>query len=127
MLKDKAEAGLNLVEAYTNRDMDTLKDYASRILPQMKENAKTLRLSHQEYFYTEHKALGWEVLDLRYGSLICGIDTAIKRVSDFLDGKIDRIEELEEERLNHSADGGLFPYPGPFANIYTASDISKVK
>ena len=125
VLKDKAEAGLNLVEAYTNRDMDTLKDYASRILPQMKENAKTLRLSHQEYFYTEHKALGWEVLDLRYGSLICSIDTAIKRVSDFIDGKISRIEELEEERLSFTANGN-FPYPAPFAYIYSASSISKL-
>jgi hexosaminidase len=36
---------------------------------------------------------------LRYGGLLARIDSAIKRLHDYLEHKIDKIEELEQERL----------------------------
>jgi len=122
VLKDKAEAGLELTEAYKNNNLDIIKDFAFNRLPELLENVKALRLSHRDYFYTEYKPLGWEILDVRYGSVLCGIDTAIKRLTDFLEGRTDRIEELEEERLSFSADG-IIPTNIDFATVCSASTI----
>ena len=122
VLKDKAEAGLELAEAYKSNNLDIIKEFALRRLPELLENVKALRLSHRDYFYTEYKPLGWEILDVRYGSVICGIDTAIKRLTDFIEGRIDKIEELEEERLSFSTDGTI-PTDIDFANICSASRV----
>ena len=36
---------------------------------------------------------------MQYGSLTARVETAIQRLSEYLDGRISRIEELEGERL----------------------------
>ena len=125
VLKDKAEAGLELARAYKDGNKDLLKDYAENILPRLMEAVKQLRLSHRDYFYTEYKPIGWEILDVRYGSVICGTDTAIKRLTDYLSGKISAIEELEEERLSFFPEG-KFPVPPNinFSTICSASTIT---
>ena len=95
------------------------KEKLSELLGTLKElfdDMSSLRLAHRDYFYTEYKPIGWEVLDIRYGGAIMGIDTAIKRVTDYLEGKTDSIEELSEERL---PDWFI-----NYKNISTASGIS---
>ena len=44
--------------------------------------------------------MGWQNLDIRYAGVVARCDTAIEQITDYLDGKISKIEELEEERLN---------------------------
>lgn len=122
VLKDKAEIGLKLTAAYKNKDMDTLRYCVDEKLPELAENAKILRLCHRDYFYKEYKPVGWEILDIRYGGLIMGIDTAVKRLGDYLDGKVERIEELEEKRLSFSGDGTI-PVGIDFAAVCSASRI----
>ena len=48
---------------------------------------------HRERWHQIYKPFGWEVLDGRYGLLLGGIDTAIWRINEFLQDRIDRIEE----------------------------------
>ena len=47
------------------------------------------------------------MLDIRYGGAIMRLDTAKARLDDYLSGKIDHIEELEEQRLSFSGTGRL--------------------
>ncbi|MNN83906.1 hypothetical protein D3C81_2010080 [compost metagenome] len=49
------------------------------------------------------KPFGWEVLDIRYGGVLTRLDTAAVRLLDYVEGRIGRIEELEQERLVYSS------------------------
>lgn len=45
------------------------------------------------------KALGWEVLDIRYGGIMARLATASDRLLDFVQGREAKLDELKEERL----------------------------
>ncbi len=98
VLKNKAEIGIRLKDAYDAKDKEKLSELLG-VLSELYDDMKALRLAHREYFCEEYKPIGWDVLDIRYGGAIMGIDTAIKRISDYLSGEIDNIDELMEERL----------------------------
>jgi hypothetical protein len=68
-----------------------------------------LRLSHREYFFKNSKSLGWDVRDFRYGGIITRTETAIYQLTEYLEGRLDRIEDLEESRLNFNSQEGI-PY-----------------
>ena len=121
-LKDKAEIGIRLAKAYRSNDLEKLKALTNITLTNLMESVKKLRLAHRRYFYTEYKPVGWEILDVRYGGLIMGIDTAIARLTDFLDKKIDRVEELEEERLSFSGEGTMSAWIN-YDQICSASSV----
>ena len=52
-----------------------------------------------EMWHETRMSFGWEVYDMIYGALICSADTAKQRLNAYLSGIINRLEELEEDRL----------------------------
>ena len=103
----KGDIGKRITDAYKRGDRETLAGIADADLPELERRLETLRLAHQSDFYRTYKPIGWEILDIRYGGAITGVRTAGKRIRDYLDGKIDRIEELEEPRLYYNGVKGL--------------------
>lgn len=99
LLSVKAGVGLQLKSAYDARNVETLKNIQTVVLPDIAEKAQALRKAHREQWLKMHKPFGWEVLDIRYGGLLSRLDTAIYRINDFILGNIDMIDELEQERL----------------------------
>ncbi|NBJ70833.1 MULTISPECIES: beta-N-acetylhexosaminidase [Clostridia] len=95
----KATVGVQLKAAYDTGEEEELKRIASEVLPEILNKVEALRAAHRNQWLRMHKPFGWEVIDIRYGGLKNRIDTAIYRINDYIDGQIDRIEELEEERL----------------------------
>jgi hypothetical protein len=61
----------------------------------------------EEQWFRENKAYGFEVQDLRLGGLKQRITHARKIISDYLCGKTDKIEELEEGVMNIFCDESL--------------------
>lgn len=106
VLEMKAGLGRALYAAYQAGDRDALRRLADS-LPELEERMQALRRAHRAHFFTEYKPVGWEVLDIRYGGAIMRLDTAKARLDDYLSGKIDHIEELEEQRLSFSGTGRL--------------------
>ncbi|GIO27082.1 beta-N-acetylhexosaminidase [Ornithinibacillus bavariensis] len=100
----KATIGVQLKQAYDTKNMDILTNLANVLLPELIVRVKALRVAHREQWLKLNKPFGWEVIDIRYGGLINRIDTAIKRLNDYLNHSIDSIEELEQERLFFSPD-----------------------
>ncbi len=98
VLENKADFGVRLKAAYDNKDNETLKAMHLEC-DVIIEKIKALRLSHRASWMEYNKPFGWEVHDIRYGGLITRFDTVKERLSQYLNGKIDRIEELEEARL----------------------------
>jgi hypothetical protein len=63
------------------------------------EKIKALRESHREMWMHYNTPFGWEDFDNAFGGLAARFDTAKYRISKYLSGEIDRIDELEQKRL----------------------------
>ncbi|WP_276357122.1 beta-N-acetylhexosaminidase [Cohnella caldifontis] len=126
VLVRKWDAGLRLKAAYDERDREKLNAIASE-LESLTEETDQLRKRHRALWLAFNKPFGWEVLDIRYGGVLSRLETARHRIGQFLDGTIDRIEELEEKRLYYDApwkmpEGALGC--GAYHRVVTASVFS---
>ena len=115
VLSIKSEMGIKITQAYRNGDKCALKSFIDIDLLELKKRVKELRSIHKEQWFMINKALGWDIMDMRYGSLIIRIQSAIEQIRDYLDGKVSCIEELEQERLSFTGQPGLVKY-GNFTN-----------
>ncbi|KKO50760.1 beta-N-acetylhexosaminidase [Paenibacillus sp. DMB20] len=102
VLKRKSEIGITLKQAYDAKDTDTLRHLAKNVLPAIAKSVQELRAAHRTQWHRMFKPFGWEVIDIRYGGVLSRLDTASARILDFVEGRIARIEELEQERLVYS-------------------------
>ncbi|HIW33893.1 MAG TPA: beta-N-acetylhexosaminidase [Candidatus Paenibacillus intestinavium] len=99
VLKIKAGLGIRLKAAYDTGRLDELTIIANKDISELMVYIDELRQLHSELWMSNYKPHGWEVLDVRYGGVIARLRTTQDRVSRYLQGKITRIEELEDERL----------------------------
>jgi len=99
VLELKSEAGINIRGAYQKNDRDVLRLHAEVILPGIRKRAEQFLIAYKIQWLNENKIFGLDVFDIRMGGLLQRIDTAANRILDFLDGKVERMEELEEEIL----------------------------
>lgn len=99
VLAIKGTIGIELKAAYDAKDRDGLQQIATETLPEIQKRVKALRHAHRTQWLRINKPFGWEVIDIRYGGVVNRLDTAIERIQDYLDGRIESIEELEQERL----------------------------
>jgi hypothetical protein len=99
VLKIKAELGNKIRKAYLEHDKETLLEIANKTLFSLKTAVSELHVTHRNQWFSTYKAFGWEVLDLKYGGLLSRIDSVSIRLLDYCDGKIDVVDELEEEIL----------------------------
>ncbi len=99
VLAIKSRVGVDAQAAYKAGDKDTLERIADEILPELLARFEKFHKSMYTQWITECKANGYEVLDLRIGGLESRTRTCINRIKMYLDGEIDRLEELEEKRL----------------------------
>ncbi|CAH1058091.1 beta-N-acetylhexosaminidase [Paenibacillus pseudetheri] len=102
VLKQKSEIGLELKRAYDSGDKAVLRRIAEDVLPEISLSVQQLRAAHRKQWLSMFKPFGWEVLDIRYGGVVSRLDTASMRLLEYADGKLERIEELEQERLLYS-------------------------
>lgn len=103
VLKRKSEIGIELKRAYDAGDKDALRRIATDVLPDIAQAVQELRAAHRAQWLRMFKPFGWEVIDIRYGGVINRLDTASMRLIDYAEGRIGRIEELEQERLLFSS------------------------
>ena len=124
VLAIKSEMGLRLTRAYKAGDKEALLDIAKVQLPDLKARMEKLRLVHMKNWFELYKPLGWDIMDMRYGSLFARIDSAIIEILAYLDGSLERIEELEQERLPYHGEEGSIKYLNYFGHIVSASRIA---
>ena len=98
LFENKADFEARLKRAYDLCDKATLEkmiDECGVII----EKLYALRMSHRNSWMKYNKPFGWEVFDVRYGGIIMRFETCRDRLCAYLGGEIERIEELDEERL----------------------------
>lgn len=126
VLSIKSELGVTIKNLYDKGDKGGLKEIAVKVLPELYERVNELRKAHRRQWMTTNKPFGWEVLDIRYGGILARIDSVIERITDYIEGRIDRIEELEQERLyfdGTSRPGGVLAGINLYDQIATACPI----
>ncbi len=99
VLAMKYTLGLRTREAYQAKDNETLSVLAREEYPKLYKAVEKFALAFEKQWYTENKTYGFDVQDIRIGGLIRRIDSCRRRLTDYLSGKVTRIEELECELI----------------------------
>ena len=92
---------------------------------EMGARCETLRRAHRAAWMTYNKPFGFEATDAQYGAMTARIDTAAYRIEAYLNGEIDAIDELCEERLKFDRPdwgerrGRTMYYAAPFSAYLT--------
>lgn len=119
VLKMKSDLGLRIKSAYDRADRAPLAQIATEEIPEIIRRVRALRQAHRTQWFAINKPFGWEVIDIRYGGVLARLESAAERLDDFVHGHVERIEELEQERLPF--DGLARPQPNVsvgFCNQY---------
>lgn len=99
VLSVKSILGVRIKRSYDDGRIEELKTIAGTELPELIHRVEELRLAHRKTWMQTYKAFGWEVLDIRYGGLKARIQSAGDRIADYVDGRVQVLEELEVKRL----------------------------
>ncbi|MBQ7994978.1 MAG: beta-N-acetylhexosaminidase [Bacilli bacterium] len=100
VLEIKTCLGLKMRKAYKEGNKEALEQCMKDIKKCIKR-LDTFRNSYRERWFEDNKASGFEVVDGRLGFVRSRLESTYIRLNDYLLGKIDRIEELEYEKLPH--------------------------
>lgn len=100
VLINKATYSKRLFVAYQDKDRITMHQLIQE-LQVIKEDLSEFYDKFRIYWMSENKGFGFEVLDVRLGGLIGRIDTVSRCLNDYLDGRVEKIYELEEERIEY--------------------------
>ena len=101
-LQSKVTLGLRTRTAYQSNNqaqLQALADEYGQLSLLLEEFYQALK----DRWYTENKVFGFEVLDIRFGGLKQRLTHCRQRLADYLDGKLPKIEELEETILQEFA------------------------
>ncbi len=126
-LVKKATYSKRLYQAYQETDR--------AMMQKLMRELTTIRLQLQEFYRAyrrlwmkENKGFGFEILDARIGGLIGRTETVEEVLRDYLEGKADRIYELEEERIDFfcgrlQGDARYTPMHNGWSTHYTVNHI----
>jgi hexosaminidase len=103
----KADMGIRITRAYRAGHRQELQRLVDTELSELTRRVRDLRACHRDQWLMLYKAFGWDIMDMRYGALLARIDSASEQISRYLDGRLSRIAELEQERLSFNGQSGL--------------------
>ncbi len=124
VLSVKSELGLQIRKAYLDGDRKKLALFADQVLPDLYKEVEKLRQLHKGLWFATYKPFGWDVQDIRYGTLLIRIRSAIEELSDYLNGSLQEIPELIEPRLPYDGQEGLVSYANWYGQIVSPSPIA---
>lgn len=107
ILYEKCTAGTETMQAYKSRDTKALAEIAAR-LAEIAADVEKLRGMQYEIWNRNNKAFGFEYFDGKLGAVIARLKSSARKIEDYVNGKFDKIEELEEEKLYFSGNENAF-------------------
>ncbi len=99
LLFQKAGITETIHNAYAKKDLKRLRSIAENELVQIEQLAEILRKKRQQIWMNEYKPFGYEILDIRFAGVSVRARSAAHRITEFVNGNIDSIPEVEEEIL----------------------------
>ena len=104
-LSVKAELSKELYRAYHGNDRESLRKIKEQRIPTVRGMVEDFRVTFRRQWMKESKNFGFDVMDIRIGGVLAQLETAEFLLGEYLSGRIERIDELEEERLPYSYNG----------------------
>ncbi len=104
VLEIKANLGQKTRAVYQSRDREAL----SQLVPVYKELSLRLRAFYEAFraqWFKENKPFGFDVQDIRLGGLMTRVEHCTYMLTQYLNGEIEKIDELEETLLDYSGEG----------------------
>jgi hypothetical protein len=101
----KYEMGVLVRKAYKEGRRWDLELYAKRDYPEMIRAVEGFAKSFEKQWFTENKPQGFDCHDIRLGGMLRRLEYCRKTLNLYLDRKIDKIPELEEEILPFGTKG----------------------
>ena len=98
-LSVKANMGNDLYALYQKNDIEGLKKYAETTVKTAIKKLNAFISAYRAAWHKENKTFGFDVSELRLGGQKERLNEIILRINEYADGKIDRIEELEQPKL----------------------------
>ena len=102
LLLNKADFSIRLKAAYSKNDKDALKLLADECTV-ISDKTRAFRKSFKKMWFECYKAFGWEAQDIMLGALIQRADTTKWRITEYLDGRVQQIDELMERSLDSAS------------------------
>lgn len=128
-LSIKAELGIEICRAYRSNAKEKMISLCKK-LDECAEKAEMLRRMRGEIWFYECRPFGFEILDIRFGAVSIRLRSARKRLESWIDGYVERIEELEEPRLLFAEDKNNPAHrqcaAGFWENIVSAGNIAGI-
>ncbi|MBE6551605.1 MAG: beta-N-acetylhexosaminidase [Ruminococcaceae bacterium] len=118
VLEYKATIGNRLMNAYKDKTKEALKLMLPR-LEELRTRTKALIDFYRDDWYATNKPFGWEIFDFRFGAIVARTESAISRVTKYINGELDEIEELAYPRVDRL-------YTSGYGFLVSASRISYV-
>lgn len=127
-LEIKYELGVKTREAYQNNDKGELKRLADNEYLSLQKRIRSFHKALKLQWNKDNKSCGFEVQDARLGGLTMRLDTCREQLLDYVNGKIEKIEELECEILplpfSKVPQGTPIDY-GAYGRIMTANVLTQ--
>ena len=99
VLAIKYELGLRTRLAYENGDKAELERLAKNEYVKVAKLMDIYGKAFEKQWFTDNKPCGFDIQDHRIGGMIHRTNACRRRILDYVNGKIDRIEELDEALL----------------------------
>lgn len=97
----KVDLGVRLRKAYKENDKAELNQIANGCIPELLKRLDVFLESERKQWMKENRTNGFDVLDGRFGYLKNRLLTSSKLVNMYLNGEVEKLEELENEILPH--------------------------
>lgn len=117
LLERKCYVAEKLQDAYKSGNRDELNKIYNILKDELLVITENCHKMHKKLWFEYNKPFGWEVLDIRYAGIKARTVTAYERIGQYLNGEINKIEELEEERLPYTF-SPFTKYPNLATNTY---------
>ena len=128
VLEIKYELGVKTRMAYQSNNKIELEKLANGEYVSLKKRISSFHKALKLQWNKDNKSIGFEVQDARLGGLVMRLDTCRRQILDYLNGKIEKIEELECEILplpfSSKAKGEAIDY-GAYGRIVTANVLTQ--
>lgn len=121
ILRRKGDYGVRLKAAYDAKDTAALSALCGEA-EEIKAGFGKLMEIDRELFTLHYQGLGFETIETRRATMCARFDTLVYKVEKLLAGQIDRIDELEQERLPFNCN----PFENESENIFFGNGFSSI-
>lgn len=77
------------------------------MIPEITEKMWKLKELREDLWMKDAKPFGYELIDLRLGGVITRLESSRRRLQKYTEGKLEKLEELETERIPYFVEGEL--------------------